>query len=136
VLQYLNSATGRLPPNVTPQLGPDAAGVGWVYQYVALAKNRTLAELRALQDWYLRYQLNTALGVSEVASVGGFVQQYQVVVDPARLRAYGFTLDRIAQVIRSSNRDVGAAWSRWPRPNTWCVGAVTCAARATSRTWC
>ena len=107
VLEYLNSAAGRLPPNVNPQLGPDATGVGWVYQYVLHAKNRTLAELRTLQDWYLRYQINAAPGVSEVASIGGFVQQYQVVVDPARLRAYGITLDRIAQVIRSSNRDVG-----------------------------
>jgi Cu(I)/Ag(I) efflux system membrane protein CusA/SilA len=107
VLEYLNAASGRLPPNVTPQLGPDATGVGWVYQYVVHAKNRTLAELRTLQDWYLRYQINAAEGVSEVASVGGFVQQYQVIVDPARLRAYGITLDRIAQVIRSSNRDVG-----------------------------
>jgi Cu(I)/Ag(I) efflux system membrane protein CusA/SilA len=107
VLEYLNAAAGRLPPNVTPQLGPDATGVGWVYQYVVLAKDRTLAELRTLQDWYLRYQINAAPGVSEVASIGGFVQQYQVIVDPARLRAYGITLDRIAQVIRSSNRDVG-----------------------------
>jgi len=107
VLEYLNAAAGRLPPGVTPQLGPDATGVGWVYQYVVQAKNRSLAELRTLQDWYLRYQINAAPGVSEVASIGGFVQQYQVVVDPARLRAYGITLDRIAQVIRSSNRDVG-----------------------------
>ena len=107
VLEYLNAARGRLPPNVTPQLGPDATGVGWVYQYVVQAKDRSLAELRTLQDWYLRYQINAAPGVSEVASVGGFVQQYQVIVDPARLRAYGITLDRIAQVIRSSNRDVG-----------------------------
>ena len=107
VLEYLNAAAGRLPPNVTPQLGPDATGVGWVYQYVLQAKDRTLAELRTLQDWYLRYQINAAPGVSEVASIGGFVQQYQVIVDPARLRAYGITLDRIAQVIRSSNRDVG-----------------------------
>jgi len=107
VLEYLNAAAGRLPPNVTPQLGPDATGVGWVYQYVLLAKDRTLAELRTLQDWYLRYQINASPGVSEVASVGGFVQQYQVIVDPARLRAYGITLERIAQVIRGSNRDVG-----------------------------
>ena len=107
VLEYLNAARGRLPPNVTPQLGPDATGVGWVYQYVVQAKDRSLAELRTLQDWYLRYQINAAPGVSEVASVGGFVQQYQVIVDPARLRAYGITLDRIAQVVRSSNRDVG-----------------------------
>jgi Cu(I)/Ag(I) efflux system membrane protein CusA/SilA len=107
VLEYLNAAAGRLPPGVTPRLGPDATGVGWIYQYVVLAKDRTLAELRTLQDWYLRYQLNAAPGVSEVASIGGFVQQYQVIVDPARLRAYGITLDRIAEVIRSSNRDVG-----------------------------
>jgi len=107
VLEYLNAAAGRLPPNVTPQLGPDATGVGWVYQYVVTARDRTLAELRTLQDWYLRYQINAAPGVSEVASIGGVVQQYQVIVDPARLRAYGITLDRIAQVIRSSNRDVG-----------------------------
>jgi Cu(I)/Ag(I) efflux system membrane protein CusA/SilA len=107
VLEYLNFATARLPAGVSPQLGPDATGVGWVYQYVVQAGNRTLAELRTLQDWYLRYQLTKAHGVSEVASVGGFVQQYQVIVDPARLRAYGIPLMRVAQVIRDSNRDVG-----------------------------
>ena len=107
VLEYLNAASGRLPPNVTPTLGPDATGVGWVYQYVLQAKNMTLAELRTLQDWYVRYQLTKAQGVSEVASVGGFVQQYQVIVDPARLRAYGIPLMRVAEGIRASNRDVG-----------------------------
>ncbi len=107
VLEYLNAASQRLPPGITPQLGPDATGVGWVFQYVLLAKNRTLAELRTLQDWYLRYQLTKAPGVSEVASVGGYVQQYQVIVDPARLRAYGIPLERIAEAIRTSNRDVG-----------------------------
>ncbi|GAB4472600.1 MAG: CusA/CzcA family heavy metal efflux RND transporter [Burkholderiaceae bacterium] len=107
VLEYLNFAATRLPANVSPQIGPDATGVGWVYQYVVLAKNRTLAELRTLQDWYLRFQLTAAPGVSEVASVGGFVQQYQVVVDPAKLRAYGIPLMRVARVIRDSNRDVG-----------------------------
>jgi Cu(I)/Ag(I) efflux system membrane protein CusA/SilA len=107
VLEYLNFASGRLPAGVAPQIGPDATGVGWVYQYVLLAKDRTLAELRTLQDWYLRFQLKTAPGVSEVASVGGFVQQYQVVVDPVKLRAYGIPLARVAQVIRESNRDVG-----------------------------
>jgi Cu(I)/Ag(I) efflux system membrane protein CusA/SilA len=107
VLEYLNFASGRLPAGVAPQIGPDATGVGWVYQYVLLAKDRTLAELRTLQDWYLRFQLTTAPGVSEVASVGGFVQQYQVVVDPVKLRAYGIPLARVAQVIRESNRDVG-----------------------------
>ncbi len=107
VLEYLNFAAARLPANVSPQIGPDATGVGWVYQYVVLAKERTLAELRTLQDWYLRFQLTKAPGVSEVASVGGFVQQYQVIVDPVKLRAYGIPLMRVAQVIRESNRDVG-----------------------------
>jgi Cu(I)/Ag(I) efflux system membrane protein CusA/SilA len=74
---------------VTPQIGPDATGVGWVYQYAVLAKDKTLAELRTLQDWYLRYQLTKAHGVAEVASIGGFVQTYQVTVDPVKLRAYG-----------------------------------------------
>ncbi len=107
VLESLNFAANKLPPNIAPQIGPDATGVGWVYQYVVQAKNRSLAELRTLQDWYLRYQLTKAQGVSEIASVGGFVQQYQVVVNPARLRAYGIPLSRIGQVIRDSNRDVG-----------------------------
>lgn len=107
VLEYLNSATGRLPRGVIPTLGPDATGVGWVYQYVVLAKNRSLEELRAIQDWYLRYQLTKAHGVAEVASVGGFVKQYQVVLDPHKLQAYGVSPSRITQVIRDSNRDVG-----------------------------
>ncbi|MES2012363.1 MAG: efflux RND transporter permease subunit [Pseudomonadota bacterium] len=107
VLEYLNSVTGRLPRGVTPTLGPDATGVGWVYQYVVLAKSRTLEELRAIQDWYLRYQLTKAHGVAEVASVGGFVKQYQVVLDPRKLQAYGISPARITQVIRDSNRDVG-----------------------------
>ncbi len=107
VLEYLNFASARLPAGVSPQIGPDATGVGWVYQYVVQAANHTLAELRTLQDWYIRYQLTSVPGVSEVASIGGFVQQYQVVVDPVKLRAYGIPLARIGQVIRESNRDVG-----------------------------
>ncbi|MGE5468639.1 MAG: efflux RND transporter permease subunit [Ignavibacteria bacterium] len=107
VLEYLNAAAGRLPAGVVPTLGPDASGVGWVYQYAVLAKDKTLAELRTLQDWYLRYQLAKAHGVAEVASVGGFVQQYQVAVDPTKLRAYGIPLDKVAQAIRDSNRDIG-----------------------------
>src|SRR5207253_10806201 len=87
VLEYLNFASKRLPAGVTPSLGPDATGVGWVYQYVVLGAQRTLAELRTIQDWYLRYQLTKAEGVAEIASVGGFVQQYQVVVDPQKLQA-------------------------------------------------
>jgi copper/silver efflux system protein len=107
VLEYLNFAAGRMPKGVTPQIGPDATGVGWVYQYAVLAKDKSLAELRTLQDWYLRYQIAKAPGVAEVASVGGFVQTYQVTVDPVKLRAYGIPLMKVAQVIRESNRDVG-----------------------------
>ncbi|MCW5659973.1 MAG: efflux RND transporter permease subunit [Burkholderiaceae bacterium] len=107
VLEYLNFASSRLPKGVSPALGPDATGVGWVYQYALLAKNRTLAELRTIQDWYVRYQLTKAQGVSEVASIGGFVQTYQVTVDPLKLRTYGIPLMKVAQVIRDSNRDVG-----------------------------
>ena len=107
VLEYLSSLTGRLPQGVTPQLGPDATGVGWVYQYVLLAKDKTLAELRTIQDWYVRYQLTKAQGVAEVASIGGFVQTYQVTVDPVKLRAYGIPLSKVSQIIRDSNRDVG-----------------------------
>ncbi|MHB0984461.1 MAG: efflux RND transporter permease subunit [Sulfuricella sp.] len=107
VLEYLNFASSRLPKGVSPTLGPDATGVGWVYQYVLLAKNKTLAELRTIQDWYVRYQLTKAQGVAEVASIGGFVQTYQVTVDPVKLRAYGIPLSKVSQVIRDSNRDVG-----------------------------
>jgi len=107
VLEYLNAAAGRLPTGVAPQLGPDATGVGWVYQYALQAKDKSLADLRATQDWFLRYQLSKAHGVAEVASIGGFVRQYQVTVDPLKLRAYGIPLNRLAEVIRASNRDVG-----------------------------
>ncbi len=107
VLEYLNFAAGRLPRGITPSLGPDATGVGWVYQYAVLGAKRSLAELRTLQDWFIRYQLTKAQGVAEVASIGGFVQQYQVIVDPRKLQAYGIPLPRIAQAIRMSNTDVG-----------------------------
>jgi Cu(I)/Ag(I) efflux system membrane protein CusA/SilA len=107
VLEYLNFASGRMPKGVTPSIGPDATGVGWVYQYALLAKDKTLAELRSIQDWYVRYQLTKARGVAEVASIGGFVQTYQVTVDPVKLRAYGIPLMKVAQAIRDSNRDVG-----------------------------
>src|SRR4051794_20352067 len=107
VLEYLNFAAKRLPQGVTPALGPDASGVGWVYQYVVLGAQRTLAELRSIQDWIVRYNLVTAKGVAEVASVGGFERQYQVVVDPRKLQAYGIPLDRVSDAVRNSNRDVG-----------------------------
>jgi len=107
VLEYLNSIAGRMPNGVSPQLGPDTTGVGWVYQYAVLSEKHNLAELRTIQDWYLRYQLTKAHGVAEVASIGGFVQQYQVTVDPLKLRAYNIPLNKVSQVIRDSNRDVG-----------------------------
>ncbi|MDD2775688.1 MAG: efflux RND transporter permease subunit [Gallionella sp.] len=107
VLEYLNGLGGRLPKGVSPQLGPDATGVGWVFQYVLQSAKHNLAELRTMQDWYLRYQLTKAGGVAEVASIGGFVSQYQVTVDPIKLRAYGIPLSRVSQIIRDSNRDVG-----------------------------
>ncbi|MDI1283208.1 MAG: CusA/CzcA family heavy metal efflux RND transporter [Reyranella sp.] len=107
VLEYLNSGAQKLPANVKPTLGPDATGVGWVYQYAVLGANRTLAELRSLQDWYIRFGLAKAPGVAEVASVGGFVRQYNVVVDPVKLRSYGIALSRVVEAIRASNRETG-----------------------------
>ena len=107
VLEYLNSVAGRLPRGVTPTLGPDATGVGWVYQYVLQSADHSLAELRSIQDWFVRYQLAGAHGVAEVASVGGFVKTYQVTLDPHKLHAYGIPLMRVAELIRASNRDVG-----------------------------
>ena len=107
VLEYLNFASGRMPRGITPTLGPDATGVGWVYQYAVVAAQRTLAELRTIQDWFVRYQLTKAQGVAEVASVGGFVKQYQVIVDPRKLQAYGISLGKVGEVIRTGNRDVG-----------------------------
>jgi copper/silver efflux system protein len=107
VLEYLSSAARRLPTGVTPSLGPDATGVGWVYQYVVRGSQKSLAELRTIQDWYLRFGLAKAEGVSEIASVGGFVKQYSVVIDPRRLQALGIPLSKIRDVIRGSNMDVG-----------------------------
>lgn len=107
VLEYLNAAARRLPTGVSPMLGPDATGVGWVYQYAVMAKNMTLAELRSVQDWVVRFAASRAQGVAEVASVGGFVKQYAIVVDPVRLRAQGVSLATLREAVRSSNMDVG-----------------------------
>ncbi|WP_305909018.1 CusA/CzcA family heavy metal efflux RND transporter [Methylomarinum sp. Ch1-1] len=109
VLEYLNYATSRLPLGVNPALGPDATGVGWVYEYALLDKTgkHDLAQLRSIQDWYLRYPLQTVPGVSEVASVGGYVKQYQVEVDPNALLAYGIPLAKVKRAIQRSNNDVG-----------------------------
>ena len=107
VLEYLNYVSGRLPEGVSPSLGPDASGVGWAYMYALRSDDHDLAELRSVQDWFLKYELTAVQGVSEVASVGGFVRQYQITVDPNRLRAYDISLARIREAVRRSNTDVG-----------------------------
>ena len=107
VLEYLNYVSGRLPEGVSPSLGPDASGVGWAYMYALRSADHDLAELRSVQDWFLKYELTAVQGVSEVASVGGFVRQYQITVDPNRLRAYDISLARIRDAVRRSNTDVG-----------------------------
>src|SRR6266705_500232 len=107
VLEYLSSLGSQMPKNVTPSLGPDATGVGWAFMYSLNSTNRSLAALRSMQDWYLKYQLTAVPGVSEVASVGGFVKQYQVTVDPTKLRAYNLALKDVSMAIERSNGEVG-----------------------------
>ena len=108
VLEYLNYVAKRLPPGVTPTLGPDATGVGWVYEYTLDGGNKyDLQQLRSIQDWYLRYELTSVPGVSEVASIGGYVKQYQVEVDPNKLKAYNIPLSKVNMAIKRSNNNVG-----------------------------
>ncbi|MCP4338294.1 MAG: efflux RND transporter permease subunit [Desulfobulbaceae bacterium] len=107
VLEALSSITGRLPPGVSPNLGPDATGVGWVFQYLVESDRHDLQQLRSIQDWFLRYELTSVPGVSEVASIGGFVKQYQVIVDPNKLLAYKIPLQKVRSAIQRSNNDVG-----------------------------
>ncbi|EKE01953.1 MAG: hypothetical protein ACD_21C00016G0011, partial [uncultured bacterium] len=109
VLEYLNQLAGRLPEGVVPQLGPDATSVGWIYQYALVdeTNQHNLAELRSFQDWYLNYWLRSVEGVAEVASVGGFVRQYQVALDPTKIQAYKLSVPEIIEKIRMSNNDVG-----------------------------
>lgn len=111
VLEYLSQVTPKLPPNAKPTLGPDATGVGWIYSYVLQDKTgqHDLAQLRSLQDWFLKYELQTVNGVSEVATVGGMVKQYQVQIDPAKLRAYNLTLQQINAAIQNGNQESGAS---------------------------
>ena len=111
VLEYLNQAAADLPDSVQPRLGPDATGVGWVYSYALVdhSGQYDLAQLRSLQDWFLKYELQTVPGVSEVATVGGMVRQYQIVVSPEKLRAYGIPLSRLSNAIRAANQEVGGS---------------------------
>src|ERR1700688_2228239 len=105
VLEYMSKITGQLPEGVSPKLGPDATGVGWAFQYALVDKTgqNNLAQLRSFNDWYMRYWLESVPGVAEVATVGGFVKEYQVNVDPNKLRAYGIPINKLMQVIRDSN---------------------------------
>ncbi|HEX8892637.1 MAG TPA: CusA/CzcA family heavy metal efflux RND transporter [Terriglobales bacterium] len=109
VTEYLQQIAGRLPPDVHPAIGPDATGAGWVYEYAIVDRshNKSLADLRALQDWYLRYQLETVPGVAEVASIGGFVRQYQVKLDPNKLFSYGIPASMVIDRVRQSSNEVG-----------------------------
>ena len=108
VLEYLNGLRGRLPSGTEPTLGPDATGVGWVFEYVLQSDSLNLAQLRTLQDWYVRYRLTAVPGVSEVASLGGYVKQYQVEVNPERLRAYHIPVTQVATALGQHNADIGA----------------------------
>lgn len=107
VLEYLNGMRGQLPEGVNPQLGPDATGLGWVYQYTLNSNKRDLQELRSFQDFFLKYELSSIPGVAEVASIGGFVKQYQVNIDPNKLASYNIPLQKVKMAIQQSNNDVG-----------------------------
>ncbi|MBD3821731.1 MAG: efflux RND transporter permease subunit, partial [Thiotrichales bacterium] len=111
VLEYLSQVKGALPADVQPTLGPDASGVGWVYEYALVDKthHHDLSQLRTLQDWFLKYELQSVPGVSEVASVGGMIKQYQVTIDPNKLRAYNLSLQQVEKAIRNSSVEMGAS---------------------------
>ncbi|MFA6987110.1 MAG: efflux RND transporter permease subunit, partial [Arenimonas sp.] len=111
VLEYLNEVSGQLPEGAVPTLGPDATALGWVYQYALVDRTgrHDIAELRSLQDWLFKFELKSVPGVAEVASVGGMVKQFQVVLDPNRLRGYSVPLDRVTRAIKESNRESGGS---------------------------
>ena len=111
VLEYLNQVTSKLPPEARPELGPDATGVGWVYEYALVDRSDShdLSQLRSLQDWFLKYELQTVPGVSEVATIGGMVKQYQVILDPNKLRAYNLPLTKVRSAIQRGNQEVGGS---------------------------
>lgn len=135
VLEYLAGVTGKLPRGVTPTLGPDATGVGWVFEYALVdpTGKHDLQELRALEDWNLRYALGSVPGVAEVASVGGFVKQYQVNVDPTKLLARRVTMDDVARAVRGSNDSVWGGSSESPVTRRSSARARTCIRPTTSR---
>jgi Cu(I)/Ag(I) efflux system membrane protein CusA/SilA len=121
-LEYLSKILPRLPKDVQTELGPDATGVGWVFQYALVGKGSNLAQQRSTQDWFLRYHLQAVPGVAEVAPLGGFVRQYQVNVDPNRLAAYGVPISKVVSAVRTGNSDVGGRLVEFTgreRPRTW-----------------
>lgn len=111
VLEYLSQVTGQLPDNAKPALGPDATGVGWIYEYALVDRSgqNDLSQLRSLQDWFLKYELQTVPGVAEVATIGGMVRQYQVVIDPDKLRAFGMSLAHVRRAIQAGNQETGGS---------------------------
>ena len=111
VLEYLNQVQSRLPADAKPSLGPDATGVGWIYEYALVDKSgtRDLSQLRALQDWFLKYELKTVANVAEVASLGGMVRQYQIVLDPDRLRAFNITQQKVIDAVKKANQETGGS---------------------------
>lgn len=126
VLEYLNQVQGKLPAGVSSEIGPDATGVGWIFEYALVDRNgkHDLSELRSLQDWFLKFELKTIPNVAEVASVGGVVKQYQIQVNPVKLSQYGISLPEVKQALESSNRRPVAHPLKWPKRSIWSVPAV------------
>ena len=137
VLEYLSQVAGQLPANARPALGPDATGVGWIYEYALVDRSgqHDLAQLRSIQDWFLKYELQTVPGVAEVATVGGMVRQYQVVVDPDKLRAYGMSISHVTRAIQSGNQETGGSVIEMGEAEYMPRSASARRCVAASRTW-
>jgi Cu(I)/Ag(I) efflux system membrane protein CusA/SilA len=121
VLEYLNQVQGKLPAGVSSEIGPDATGVGWIFEYALVDRSgkHDLAELRSLQDWFLKFELKTIPNVAEVASVGGVVKQYQIQVNPLKLAQYGISLPEVKQALESSNQEAGDRPLKWRKRSIW-----------------
>ncbi|XPE24316.1 efflux RND transporter permease subunit [Shigella sonnei] len=121
VLEYLDQVQGKLPAGVSAELGPDATGVGWIYEYALVDRSgkHNLADLRSLQDWFLKYELKTIPDVAEVASVGGVVKEYQVVINPQRLAPYGVSLAEVKSALDAQTRKRAVRRSNWRKRNIW-----------------
>ena len=135
VVEYLSKIQPLLPEGVRTEMGPDATGVGWVFQYALVddSGRHSLADLRTFQDWTLRYRLQSVPGVAEVATFGGFQQQYQVTVDPNRLKAYGLGIMEVTEAVRRANVEVGGRLVEMSGRSTWCAGGGTSARPPTSK---